>query len=127
MDNGIAQLGITDYLHEVELWQQRLKQWELALPWPDGAAATLCVENLLHVADDLVSLCVLLREQSRETDYVAQGNHLFPREEVETQLGLAIWRIMREEERLSEVLPPGGPPIPEGLPRARLLIESRRT
>jgi hypothetical protein len=123
MDPIAIELGITDYLHEIELWRQRLKRWELRLPWPEGAGAALCVEKLMQFGDDAALVCRAIR-QLQGFDEGLDERHLMPQEidELETELGLAIWQIMREEARLRAIVPQDAPPVPYGLPRARLRV-----
>jgi hypothetical protein len=117
------ELGVTDYLHEIELWRQRLKAWEVTLPWPEGAAAALCVEALLELSDEATFFCRLVRQRMGYEECIPDTiGACHGLEELETVIGLSIWKIMRQEERLLEAVPPDAAPPPCGLPRARLRI-----
>lgn len=116
-----AELGITDSLHELELWRHRLKRWELTLPWPEGAGALLRAESLLELGEATIYLCRLIRQRlGFDEGLAAAARKWGTLKKMERALGVHIWKMEREERRLVNALPAEAPTPPRGLPRARL-------
>ncbi len=116
------ELGVTDYLHELELWREALDVWLKGLPEAARKHFTPQVARLLTIADRAALRARLLRKQMGLDDPLPPELSQYL-DGLEVELTALIWRMAVAESSIVTQVALASLPMPPRVPRGRIRVE----
>lgn len=115
------ELGVTDYLHELELWKEAMDSWHRSLPEAARRHFGPQVAKLLAVADRAALRARLLRKQMGLDDPLPP--ELRPLlEGLDVELAALMWRMIVAESSILTQAALASLPPPPRVPRGRIRL-----